>query len=58
MPSLSTSSTITFMSARIRGKDNRLLLPLHSSDPRPRDGPMVCKKRLGGLLKFYYKEAA
>jgi hypothetical protein len=41
-----------------QGKDNRLLFPLHSSDPRPRDGAILCKQRLGGMLKFYFKEAA
>jgi hypothetical protein len=23
----------------------------------PRDGPIRCRERLGGLLKFYYREA-
>jgi hypothetical protein len=41
-----------------QGKDNKLLFPLQSSDPKPRDGPVRCRERLGGLLKFYYKEAA
>jgi hypothetical protein len=41
-----------------QGKDNRLLFPLQPSDPKPRDGPVQCRERLGGLLKFYYKEAA
>jgi putative transposase len=49
-----------------QSKDNRLLFPQHTSDPPPRDGPpavslsnpIECKKRLGGLLKFYYKKAA
>jgi hypothetical protein len=41
-----------------QGKDNRLLFPQQPSDPLPRDGPIHCTKRLGGLLKFYHKEAA
>ena len=41
-----------------QGKDNRLLFPLRPSDRKPRDGPVQCRERLGGLLKFYYKEAA
>jgi len=41
-----------------QGKDNRLLFPQHASHPLPRDGPIRCKERLGGLLKFYYEEAA
>ncbi len=24
----------------------------------PRDGPVECRERLGGLLKIYYREAA
>ena len=41
-----------------QGKDNRLLFPTHPSDPRPRDGPVCRQERLGGLLKFYRREAA
>jgi len=49
-----------------QGKDNRLLFPQPPSDPRPRDGPpavsraesIQCQQRLGGLLKFYCREAA
>jgi hypothetical protein len=41
-----------------QGKGNLLLFPQHASDPLPRDGPILCRNRLGGLLKFYYKEAA
>jgi hypothetical protein len=49
-----------------QGKENKLLFPLQPSDPKPRDGPSAvsasntvrCRERLGGLLKFYYKEAA
>jgi hypothetical protein len=41
-----------------QGKENKLLFPLHASDPLPRDGPIRRRERLGGLLNFYYKEAA
>jgi transposase InsO family protein len=41
-----------------QGKDNRLLFPLHPSDPQPRDGPIVCRERLGGLLRFYHRKEA
>jgi transposase InsO family protein len=41
-----------------QGKENLLLFPQPPSDPSPRDGPIKCKHRLGGLLKFYYREAA
>ncbi len=39
-----------------QGKDNVLLLPRrdHTSDV----GKVMCKERLGGLLKFYYRDAA
>ncbi len=26
--------------------------------PHPRDGPVICHERLGGLLKFYERKAA
>jgi putative transposase len=41
-----------------QGKDNKLLFPQHPSDPLPCHRPIRCRKRLGGILKFYYKEAA
>jgi hypothetical protein len=28
------------------------------SSPPPRDGPVKCRERLGGLLKSYYREVA
>jgi hypothetical protein len=28
------------------------------ADPMPREGPVLCRERLGGLLKTYYREAA
>jgi putative transposase len=39
-------------------QDNLLLFPQHTSDPLPRDGPILCSERLGGLLKFYHRKAA
>jgi transposase InsO family protein len=41
-----------------QGKENRMLFPQHPSDPHPRDGPIVCRKRLGGLLRFYHRKEA
>jgi transposase InsO family protein len=41
-----------------QGKDNLLLFPQHPSDPLPRDGPIRRHERLGGMLNYYYKEAA
>jgi transposase InsO family protein len=40
-----------------QGKGNVLLLP-SSSQKYPRTGPMQCRERLGGLLKYYTCEAA
>jgi putative transposase len=40
-----------------QGKGNVLLLPLSRTD-EGRPGPMHCRERLGGLLKYYEYEAA
>jgi hypothetical protein len=40
-----------------QGQGNVLLFPMSSQD-RERAGPMQCRKRLGGLLKYYAREAA
>jgi len=40
-----------------QGKGNVLLFPSASHKP-PRAGPMQCRERLGGLLKYYTREAA
>src|SRR5215470_621966 len=40
-----------------QGKGNGLLLP-SSSPAGGDDGPMQCRERLGGLLKYYEREAA
>ncbi len=38
-------------------KENVLLFP-PSEESAPRGGPLRCRKRLGGLLKYYFREAA
>jgi putative transposase len=40
-----------------QGKGNVLLFPAVNQDP-DREGPMQCRERLGGLLKYYMHEAA
>lgn len=40
-----------------QGKGNMLLFPAVSQDTA-REGPMQCRERLGGLLKYYAREAA
>jgi transposase InsO family protein len=40
-----------------QGKGNVLLFPTVSQD-RKRAGPLQCRERLGGLLKYYAREAA
>ena len=40
-----------------QGKGNLLLFPVVSQDPE-RPGPIWCRERLGGLLKYYTREAA
>jgi putative transposase len=40
-----------------QGKGNVLLFPAVSQDT-PREGPVRCRERLGGLLKYYEREAA
>ena len=40
-----------------QGKDNVLLFPASSQDT-VRAGPLQCRERLGGLLKYYECEAA
>ena len=38
-----------------QGKGNVLLFP---RETRPREGPVQCRERLGGLLRYYHREAA
>jgi hypothetical protein len=40
-----------------QGKGNVLLLPAVNQET-DRPGPIQCRKRLGGLLKYYMREAA
>jgi putative transposase len=40
-----------------QGKDNVILMPA-ANDHQQRDGPIHCRERLGGLLKYYHREAA
>jgi putative transposase len=39
-----------------QGKGNVLLFPLMTD--RQREGPVQCRERLGGLLRYYHREAA
>jgi putative transposase len=40
-----------------QGKGNQLLFPSRISPPSPHSGPIECRGRLGGLLKFYQRAA-
>ena len=40
-----------------QGKSNLLLLPASEQTLRV-EGPVRCRERLGGLLRYYYREAA
>jgi putative transposase len=41
-----------------QGKQNRLLFPLPNRGTSGDHGIVRCKERLGGLLKYYEREAA
>ena len=41
-----------------QGKDNVLLFPAATKAMNHGDGSVCCKERLGGLLKYYHREAA
>jgi putative transposase len=41
-----------------QGKQNRLLFPLPKRGASGQNGIVRCKERLGGLLKYYEREAA
>lgn len=41
-----------------QGKDNVLLFPSTMKAIHPLDGSIGCKEHLGGLLKYYYRDAA
>ena len=41
-----------------QGKDNQLLFPLPRRPAKGRERPVRCTERLGGLLKYYERQAA
>ncbi|MBT4288433.1 MAG: transposase [Deltaproteobacteria bacterium] len=41
-----------------QGKDNRLLFPIVGYNPTKKHGTIKCRIRLGGILKYYLREAA
>lgn len=41
-----------------QGKENRILFPLPTRAARKKEGAVRCRERLGGLLKYYEREAA
>ena len=41
-----------------QGKENVLLFPVATKAVNHVDGSVGCKERLGGLLKYYHREAA
>jgi hypothetical protein len=41
-----------------QGKNNVLLFPANTKTISRDDGSVGCKARLGGLLKYYYRDAA
>ena len=41
-----------------QGKDNVLLFPVATKAMNHDDGSVGCKERLGGLMKYYHREAA
>ena len=41
-----------------QGKDNVLLFPSAERSSLSKDDVIGCKQRLGGLLKYYYRDAA
>jgi len=41
-----------------QGKDNVLLFPVAMKAGKREEGSVNCKERIGGLLKYYHREAA
>jgi transposase len=41
-----------------QGKENCLLFPSQDHEPENRNGKIKCRSRLGGVLKYYHREAA
>jgi hypothetical protein len=39
-----------------QGLENKLIRP--EFNPLPKEGEIKCRKRLGGLLRYYYRKAA
>ena len=61
IPVLVADSHISVLEGSIGAFPRRLLVPIDRADlstPTPREGPVLCRERLGGLLKTYYREAA
>ena len=40
-----------------QGMDNVVLFPTLTTGAHTVEGPVACRERLGGLLKYYYHEA-
>ena len=54
-----TRSRLQLLTDGLRqGKQNRLLFPLPNRGASGDHGIVRCKERLGGLLKYYEREAA
>jgi putative transposase len=41
-----------------QGKENLILFPTQTEARKKKDGAVRCRERLGGLLKYYEREAA
>jgi putative transposase len=41
-----------------QGLDGQLIRPMTAANDTPVDGPIRCRQRLGGVLSYYYREAA
>ncbi|MBT4641326.1 MAG: hypothetical protein HOK67_20065 [Deltaproteobacteria bacterium] len=41
-----------------QGKENCMLFPFQDHEPKNRNGKIKYRSRLGGVLKYYYREAA
>jgi len=41
-----------------QGKDNVLLFPVAMKAGKREEGSVDCNERIGGLLKYYHREAA
>ena len=52
----STMLTITTQDRPHQGMGNRRLT--EPAEPPPKEGRVLCRERLGGLLKSYYRQAA